>query len=855
MILRLPHLRVLATGAVLLGLTALSSRAATPISTERLSVSSSEIEADDTSLGVLSMSSDTRYVAFFTNADNLTGGITSRQEVVVRDRVTGYTQLAAMGNSAAAGGPHVLPNAPSNFPSLSGDGRYIAFGSSASNLVAGDTNNLGDIFVRDLRGNALRVSVDSAGAQSTGGDSSRAQLSRDASTVVYQSTATNLVGGDTNAVEDVFATFIVPTLTGGLRTAGTVRVSTDAAGVQANGASRRATVSADGRYVAFQSDASNLVTGDTNGVADIFVKDLLTGAIERVSVDDFGDEADDDSYAPQISADGSFVVFSSQADNLVGDDTNGAWDVFIHDMVAGTTERVSLSTDGSEGDGDSGNVANRTNPFDPLFVRRPSVTDDGRFVVFNSDATNLIADDTNGVADIYVRDRELGTTERVSLGLNGVEGDGDSTYPIISPFVDADNHLTVMYLSTSTNLVNDDFNGVDDVFATTLQLADVAVNQPPVASAGADQAVAEFDEVTLDGSGSSDPEDDALTYAWTQLSGPTVELDDPAAITPTFIAPEVEQFETLEFELSVFDGTNIPATATVFVDVSPAEPGFVEGVVETQFLEPIPNATIFVVRDDGVVSGPVTTDENGAFGGAQGTDLFPVRAGSGTITVSAPGFEPLTTDITITSNETQDFFPTLDRQTGDVHGRILLSNGRPAVNSTVALLGGDGQPLSDPAGNLYVTQTDASGSYQIGSLTTDAIDNLASLRITNDAAGTIPWTLAAANLGLVPGDANTLNLRYGTLKVTVQGSSASVKKKLNGTVVDILIGNGAVPIASNTVAGNVRTLVFANVPATSVRVRAANKNKKLTGAIKNVTIHSGPSATTTTITLKPYGTF
>jgi Tol biopolymer transport system component len=212
-------------------------------------------------------------------------------------------------------------------PSISADGRYVAFFSHASNLVPGDTNNTLDVFVHDrLTGQTTRVSVASDGTEG-------------------------------------------------------------------NGDSFVGSISADGRYVAFASWASNLVPGDTNGRSDIFVHDRVTGQTTRVSVASDGTEGNGDSWGcPSISADGRYVAFASWASNLVPGDTNGRSDIFVHDRVTGQTTRVSVASDGTEGNGDS--------------WWRPSISADGRYVAFPSYASNLVPGDTNGWADIFVAVRE-----------------------------------------------------------------------------------------------------------------------------------------------------------------------------------------------------------------------------------------------------------------------------------------------------------------------------------------------------------------------------------------------------------------------------------------------------------------
>jgi Tol biopolymer transport system component len=225
----------------------------------------------------------------------------------------------------------------------------------------------------------------------------------------------------------------------------TTRVSAATDGSKADDGSHSAAISADGRYVAFVSYASNIVAGDTNGVRDVFVSDWQTGTTARVSVSSSQAQANGSSVETALSGDGRFVVFTSEASNLVPGDTNASSDVFIHDRQDGTTTRISVASGGSEAWGDS---------------RSPAVNADGTLVVFESSATNLVADDTNGMTDVFVRDRAAGTTTRVSVRTGGQQAlFGSSWGPDISA-----NGRFVAFASGAQNLAPSDTNGVDDVF-------------------------------------------------------------------------------------------------------------------------------------------------------------------------------------------------------------------------------------------------------------------------------------------------------------------------------------------------------------------------------------------------------
>jgi hypothetical protein len=228
----------------------------------------------------------------------------------------------------------------------------------------------------------------------------------------------------------------------------TARASVATGGIQSDGNSFVPAISADGRFVAFYSSATNLVPGDTNVNPDIFVRDRIGGTTQRVSVDSAGVEGDDSSTFPSLSSDGRFVAFQSRATNLVPNDINAAIDVFVRDRQSSTTERVSVSTAGVNANYQSQNA---------------SISGDGRYVVFDSTATNLVLGDTNGASDIFVRDRQLGTTVRVSLSSGGVQANSSSNSAAIS----SDGRF-VAFVSFATNLTPDT-NFSTDVFVRDLQ--------------------------------------------------------------------------------------------------------------------------------------------------------------------------------------------------------------------------------------------------------------------------------------------------------------------------------------------------------------------------------------------------
>jgi hypothetical protein len=316
---------------------------------------------------------------------------------------------------------------------LSGDGRYVVFMSYADNLVPGDTNGKPDVFVRDqLNGTTELVSRESSGYPA-GGD--EPAISSDGRYVTFRSQNTFILASATNGYSHVFRR--------DLQTGTTTLVSATSAGVQGNYYSGRSAMSADGRYVTFESQATNFAAGTVTSREEIYVRDMQLGTIVKVSGAPFGEQADDDSIAPSISNDGRYVAFDSKATNLVADDDNGEYDVYVYDRQTSTTTRASVGVGGVEApDGGGGRISG-----------------DGRFVVFASESGNLVAGDTNNTTDVFVRDRQTSTTTRVSVGAGGAQGNANSSGVDIS----ADGRY-VAFSSNASNLVSGDTNGVTDVF-------------------------------------------------------------------------------------------------------------------------------------------------------------------------------------------------------------------------------------------------------------------------------------------------------------------------------------------------------------------------------------------------------
>ncbi|UQI47927.1 hypothetical protein M1P56_28120 [Streptomyces sp. HU2014] len=348
---------------------------------EQVSVATGGGRADGPSYNA-SISGDGRYVVFTSEAGNLAPGQNPAGglDVFVRDRRTGRTE-ALLTN--ASGTP-----ASNRDPSISADGRFVAFASTRSDLVPGDTNEVADVFVQDrVRGTVRRVSVAEDGSQANGFSASPV-ISADGGTVGFRSAAVLVPdpegGTELLAPHPRARAFYVHDLRTGRTQRGAQAL--DGGPVAATGS---IALSPDGRYALYSSVSASIVPDDTNGRTDAFAKDLRTGRTQRLSVAPDGSQANDGSYdGAVLSADGRTAYFTSTATNLVPGDTNGHQDLFARDLRTGAVERVDLAPDGGQDDGDASGV---------------SVDLVGRVVVFGSSGSNLVAGDVNGVHDVFQR--------------------------------------------------------------------------------------------------------------------------------------------------------------------------------------------------------------------------------------------------------------------------------------------------------------------------------------------------------------------------------------------------------------------------------------------------------------------
>lgn len=410
------------------------------------------------------LSANGRFLVFCSSASNLAPGADGRFHIFLRDRVDGTTTLVSKSSAGA------VANGTSFFPKITPDGRYIVYSSIASNLVSGDTNGVYDLFRHDvLSGETLRISLASSGAQGDR-DSFTGFPSDNGQVISFFSLATNLVAGDTNGAADVFVR--------DLKSQATTRVSVAAGGGQLPGQLSATqwdrAISSGGRYVVFDTlDAAE--PGDANGQSDVYRHDRVTGTTSRVSLGSGGVEGNASSFVGVLSGDGQKVLFTSFANNLVDGDTNGREDVFVRDIAAGTTDRLAQGGSGftmtpdaevilleSSDEGGSGSDRNRfvdvfrsarsapgltrmsvappnsvaaANDHSDAFDRSAvnvGVSDDARFVTFVSPATNLVLPAT-AVRDLFVRDMQTGSIERISRRSNGLPSTCRSEAPAITP--------------------------------------------------------------------------------------------------------------------------------------------------------------------------------------------------------------------------------------------------------------------------------------------------------------------------------------------------------------------------------------------------------------------------------------
>lgn len=381
-----------------------------------------------------SISADGRYIAFSSDSNNLVPfDVDNVQDIFVHDRLIGQTKIVSIASDGTQG------NSNSWHPSISSNGRYVAFTSAADNLVNDDINLHPDVFIHDqVTGITKRVSIASDGTQAHG-DSGSPDISEDGRYIAFVSSANNLTpdpgnlyGGDVYVHDQLLGQ--------------TILVSATLDGRQSD-SGYAPSISADGQFITFYSFANNLTLNDVNGW-DVFLYSQTTNDIVKVSTALDGTLANGPSTEPSISGNGRFIAFYSEATNLVSGDNNNLEDIFVFDRLLNTTKLVSINSVGAQ--------ANRPSYF-------PKISDNGQYIAFITAASNLSNADTNGYADVYVYDQINKETNLISVNSDGIQGN-EGSWSSFTPAISATGRF-IAFSSMSTNLISNDLNGgLPDIF-------------------------------------------------------------------------------------------------------------------------------------------------------------------------------------------------------------------------------------------------------------------------------------------------------------------------------------------------------------------------------------------------------
>lgn len=423
----------------LLGSLGRNAAATVPYTNQMVSTDSSGNETTDFHIGsgfVPSISQDGRYIAFGSNSTHLVSGDTNgKWDIFVKDMQTGNVVRA----NTSSSGAQMTTGFTYGEAKISANGKYVAFAASDPGLVTGDSNGYQDVFVKNLvTGDIQIATLTNSGGQSNA-STQQFNISADGRYVVFISAASNLVTGDTNGKQDVFVRDMV--------NGTTTLISKSASGTLANGNSNGyPTISCDGAYVAFIANASNLVANDTNGQSDVFLVNRLDGAVTDVTL---AANSEMNLGIPQLSCDGSTLLFTSAASNLVSGDTNGLTDLFAYSIREGTFERINVSSSGAQATTYS---VSPTNPSQYMNF-------DGQKVVFETVDSGMVSGDTNAAMDIFIRDRAAGTTERLSMR----NATTQTTVGSDSAAISADGNYA-LFMTNDSGIVAGDTNGLSDLF-------------------------------------------------------------------------------------------------------------------------------------------------------------------------------------------------------------------------------------------------------------------------------------------------------------------------------------------------------------------------------------------------------
>jgi Tol biopolymer transport system component len=419
----------------------LSSTAVLAAPTTLISRSSQKIQSNGAS-GEPATSESGQFVAFRSSATNLDSEHCKNgvNHIFVSDRNTGTIRCISLNSNGREGDQDSLA------PSISADGQFIAFTSTATNLAGNKCDNgFNQIYVRDRATGTTRcISVNSNG-QAGNGHSHASSISADGTLIAFDSAATNLAG---NKCDNGFNHVFVHDVTAGTTTCVSLRTNGD----EGNGDSFDPSLSGDGRVVVFQSTATNLATRCGNGNSHIYMHNLVTGETSCVSVNNEGQQSNGNSALARVSGNGRFVVFQSDATVVTTRCSNGFTHIFVRDTVEERTTCASIDNRGNQGNNDSA---------------QPSISSDGRFVAFSSAANNLTGNRCMaGIVQVFARDRADEKTSCASVGRKKAEGNSESINPSISG-----NGALVTFESDANNLAKKDTNGLRDVFGHVVSVS------------------------------------------------------------------------------------------------------------------------------------------------------------------------------------------------------------------------------------------------------------------------------------------------------------------------------------------------------------------------------------------------
>ncbi|MDH5359007.1 MAG: PKD domain-containing protein [Gammaproteobacteria bacterium] len=453
------------------------------LAVERISVSVGQTQANGNSY-LVSNSADGRYVAFGSDASNLVAGDTNGvRDVFLRDRSLGTIERIST-DSNELQSPYL-----SRAPSVSADGRYVSF-ETMGPLLSGSSAGVFQIYRRDRSNGETHLVSGSSSGVAGNAHSSRSSISADGRYVLFYSRANNLVSGDSNGVHDVF---LKDMQTGTLEV-----ISTNSSGIPGNGDSFEAAMSSDARFVAFTSMATNLIDSSITRQRHVYLRDRQNGTTRLVSKTSSGVLANQPAFSPALSDDGRYIVYYSKASNLAAGVSGSTIQILLYDATSGNNVLLSKNANGTEGNDLS---------------YSPSISADGNLIAFTSFANNLVHGDNNAVSDVILMDRLTNEVRVITQAESGQSGNGSAIgTPVLSRTANS-----IVFSTYASNLLPGDTNNVADIFVASL-----SSNSIPVARAGSDQRLqcsGLQTPVTLDGRASDDADGDSLKYVWSLSNG------------------------------------------------------------------------------------------------------------------------------------------------------------------------------------------------------------------------------------------------------------------------------------------------------------------------------------------------